>query len=232
MTTVLITGANRGLGLEFCRQYASQGWQVIAGCRNPAQADALHQLQNQYPAAFQIETLDVEDFAQIDALSKKLADSTIDMLINNAGVYDDKKDNGFGRLDYQLWQHSLLVNTLAPVKMVEAFLPQIKRGNKKLIANVSSLMGSITDNGSGGSLYYRSSKAALNAAMKTLSLDLKDEGVGVLILHPGWVLTDMGGPNALIDSQTSVGGMCEQLERFTLAQTGSFMKYDGKSMPW
>jgi NAD(P)-dependent dehydrogenase (short-subunit alcohol dehydrogenase family) len=231
MTTVLITGANRGLGLEFCRQYADAGWNVIACCRNPKQASELSTLSQHY-TTMQIEALDVAHLDQIDALSKKLSDTSIDVLINNAGVYDDIRSNGFGQLDYQAWQHSLLINTLAPMKMAEAFLPQIQRGSKRLIVNISSLMGSLADNGSGGSILYRSSKAALNAAMKSLSIELRNQNIGVLILHPGWVQTDMGGTNALIDSKTSVSGMCAVINGFTLAQSGAFIKYDGKLMPW
>lgn len=230
MATVLITGANRGLGLEFCRQYAEQGWHVIACARNPDDAFDLNNLSTHHN--IQLETLDVSKFEQIDALSRKLANLPIDVLINNAGVYLDDKGNGFGNLDYQAWTESLLTNTEAPVKMAEAFLPQIKKSGKKLIVNISSLMGSIADNGSGGSIFYRSSKAALNAAMKSLSIELKDQSVGVLIFHPGWVKTDMGGPNALINAEQSVTGMRGVIESFSLNQSGSFIKYDGTPMPW
>lgn len=231
MSTVLITGANRGLGLEFCRQYANAGWKVIACCRAPAQAEELSTLRQSHNA-LQIEALDVAQFDKIDGLSKKLSDTPIDVLINNAGVYDDQRSDSFGQLDYQAWQHSMLINTLAPMKMAEAFLPQIRLGGKKLIVNISSLMGSLADNESGGSILYRSSKAALNAAMKSLSIDLRKQEIGVLILHPGWVQTDMGGANALIDSKTSVSGMIAVIEGFTLAQSGTFVKYDSKPMPW
>ncbi|MDP3877181.1 MAG: SDR family oxidoreductase [Methylobacter sp.] len=231
MATVLITGANRGLGLEFCRQYAADGWQVIACCRNPDDAFDLNNLAGQYPS-LQLEALDVSALEQIDALSRKLAASSIDVLINNAGIYADTKNNGFGQLDYQAWAQSLLVNTQAPMKMTEALLPQIGRSDKKLIVNISSLMGSIADNDSGGSIFYRSSKAALNAAMKSLAIELQPQSIGVLILHPGWVRTDMGGPNGLIDAEQSVAGMRTVLEHFSLAQSGSFVKYDGTAMPW
>ncbi len=231
MTTVLITGANRGLGLEFCRQYAADGWNVIACCRQPEQALELNRLAQHYPS-IQVEALNVADFAEIDALSEKWADSTIDVLINNAGVYEDLHSGGFGQLDYQAWSHSLVVNTQAPVKMAEAFLPQIKHSHAKLIVNISSLMGSIGDNEGGGSIIYRSSKAALNAAMKSLALGLKDQPVGVLIFHPGWVKTDMGGPNALITAEESVAGIRSVIDNFSLDQSGSFVKYDGSTMPW
>ncbi len=141
---------------------------------------------------FSWKQLDVSEFDQIDALSEKLAAQSIDVLINNAGIYTDNKSNGFGHLDYQAWTKSLVVNAEAPVKMAEAFLPQIKRSDKKLIVNISSLMGSMADNDSGGSIFYRSSKAALNAAMKSLAIDLKDQSVGVLIFHPGWVKNRYG----------------------------------------
>lgn len=231
MPTVLVTGANRGLGLEFCRQYLTQGWDVIACCRDPGKAGELSRLKDEF-SGLRIEALEMTDFAQIDELAKKLLTVDIDVLINNAGVYDERQGYGFGRLDYSLWRHSLLVNTLAPMKMAEAFFPHIKRGNKRLIANITSLMGSIADNGSGGSYYYRSSKSALNSAMVSLAIDLKNQGVGVLILHPGWVRTDMGGPGGLIDSAESVSGMIKQIEGFTMAQTGAFLKYDGKILPW
>jgi NAD(P)-dependent dehydrogenase (short-subunit alcohol dehydrogenase family) len=229
MPTVLITGANRGLGLEFCRQYSENDWNVIACCRNPAQADELNALGHRC-TSIQIEALNVAHLDQIDNLSKKLSNTSLDVLINNAGVYGDH--HGFGQLDYQAWLNTLVINTQAPVKMAEAFLPQIKCGSKKLIVSISSLMGSISDNDSGGSILYRTSKAALNAAMKSLSIDLREQGIGVLTLHPGWVQTDMGGANALIDSKTSVGGMCSVIDNFTVAQSGAFIKYDGKPMPW
>jgi len=231
MPTVLITGANRGLGLEFVRQYAADGWQVIAASRQPALATELNKLAQAYPG-IQLETLDVAEFDQVDALAKKLANQAIDVLINNAGIYGDERGHGFGQLDYQAWTKTLRVNSQAPVKVAEAFLPNIKLGKNKLLATVSSLMGSIADNGSGGSLLYRSSKAAVNAVMKSLAIDLKNQGIGTLILHPGWVRTDMGGPNGLIDVEESVTGMRKVIADFSLTQSGAFIRYDGASAPW
>ncbi len=232
MQTILITGANRGLGLEFCRQYAASGWRVMATCRHPGNADKLSALAKRYPN-LQIEAMDVADFTQIDALTMKLSGESIDVLLNNAGVYGDKPGHDFGRLDYLVWRETFAVNTMAPVKMAEAFLPQLERGNTKLIASVSSLMGSMADNTSGGSLLYRSSKAGLNAVMKSLSIDLLSRSIGVLILHPGWVKTDMGGKNALIDVEESVAGMRRAIAAFTLDKSGSFVSYDdGRKMPW
>ena len=226
MATVLITGASRGLGLEFCKQYAAEGWQVLAVAetrRRPANWPIFLKCR--------VFPLDVSDFAQIDNLAAQLQDTAIDVLINNAGVYGGPH-HGFGQLDYTAWTRTLTVNTQAPVKMAEAFLPHLKRGDKKLLVSISSQMGSIADNSSGGSILYRTSKAALNAAMKSIAIDLKDQGIGVLVLHPGWVKTDMGGPNALIDAQESVAGMRNVIARFTLAQSGSFLKYDGSTLPW
>jgi len=229
--TVLITGANRGLGLEFTRQYANAGWRVIAACRQPAAATELAALAALF-SAVHIEALDVADFAQIDALSAKLADERIDVLLNNAGVYLEKSGQGFGQLDYAAWATTLAINTLAPLKVAEAFVSQLERGEGKLIAAVSSLMGSLADNTSGGSYLYRSSKSALNSAMKSLAIDLRPRGIGVLILHPGWVKTDMGGKNALIEVEESVSGMRQVLDAFTMDQSGSFVRYDGELAPW
>ena len=226
MATVLITGASRGLGLEFCRQYAAEGWQVLACCRNPEMADKLADIPQ-----VRVFPLDVSDFAQIDKLAAQLQDTAIDVLINNAGIYGDSPRHGFGQLDYAAWTQTLTINTQAPVKMAEAFLPHLQRGDKKMLVSISSQMGSIADNGSGGSILYRTSKAALNAAMKSIAIDLADQGIGVLVLHPGWVKTDMGGPNALIDAQQSVAGMRQVIAQFTLAQSGSFLKYDGSTYP-
>jgi NAD(P)-dependent dehydrogenase (short-subunit alcohol dehydrogenase family) len=231
MPTVLITGANRGLGLEFAAQFAAEGWDTIACCRNPETAAELNQLGKKFPN-LSIEALDVMSFDQIDALSALLKHRSIDVLINNAGVYGDKAGHGFGDLDYQMWHQTLLINTLAPVKMAEAFVSQLELGAKKLLVSITSQMGSIADNTSGGSILYRSSKAALNAAMKSLSLDLEAKDIGVLVLHPGWVRTDMGGPQGLIDAKQSVSGMRKIIENFSAEQSGQFIKYDGSLLPW
>ncbi|MDD5033579.1 MAG: SDR family oxidoreductase [Methylococcaceae bacterium] len=231
MTTLLVTGANRGLGLEFCRQYAQAGWKVLACCRKPEQAQALNSLAANHPAV-SLHALDVADFAQIDALSHALAGDPIDMLLCNAGVYGDTGNNGFGSLDYLRWLDTFRINTLAPVKLAEAFLPQLKRGQRRLLVSVTSLMGSMADNSSGGSLMYRSSKAGLNAAMKSLALDLASEGIGVLIIHPGWVQTDMGGMVAPTTPQESIAGMRQVIENFTPSDSGRFLNYRGEQLPW
>lgn len=231
MATVLVTGANRGLGLEFCKQYAAEGWQVLACCRMPQAAAELTGLAERFPLV-SVLSLDVADFTQIEQLAAQLHDTSIDVLINNAGVYGDSQEQGFGQLDYQVWTRTLNINVQAPVKMAETFLPHLKRGDKKLLIAISSLMGSIADNSSGGSIIYRSSKAALNAAMKSIAIDLKEQELGVLIFHPGWVRTDMGGVNALLEAAQSVEGMRQAISSFSLEQSGSFIKYDGTPLSW
>ncbi|NOQ63290.1 MAG: SDR family NAD(P)-dependent oxidoreductase [Methyloprofundus sp.] len=229
MQTVLITGANRGLGLEFCRQYAEADWLVIAACREPENAASLTQLATQY-SKLKIITLDVQNHQQIDAYAAELQDTAIDVFISNAGVYGDR--HALGELDYAVWRDTLETNVLSAMKLAEAFAPHLAASKQGLFAAISSLMGSMADNGSGGSYLYRSSKAALNAVMKSLSYDFARQGTGVLIFHPGWVRTDMGGPNGLIEADESVAGMCHVIENFDLAQTGRFIKYDGSAMPW
>ncbi len=231
MKTVLVTGANRGIGLEFCRQYAEAGWKVLACCRNPAAADELAGLAAKFPA-LSVHALDVGDFRQIDALAARLPGEAIDVLLCNAGIYGDRDAQGFGALDYGRWHETLTVNTLAPVKLSEALLPQLERSEKKLIAAVTSLMGSIADNSSGRSIFYRSSKAALNAAMKTLSIDLQGRGLGVLVLHPGWVRTDMGGQEAPTSPADSVEGMRRVIDAFRREDSGRFLNFRGEELPW
>ena len=231
MNTVLITGASRGIGLEFTRQYAGMGWNVLACCRNINTATGLTQMAQQNDR-ITLYSLDVRDRAAIDKLATELSGTVIDVLIANAGIYGDSRGHGFGNLDYQAWMNTLETNVLGAVKVAEAFYPHLKRGKQPVIAALSSQMGSIADNGSGGSILYRSSKAALNAAMKSIAIDVRADGVGVLIFHPGWVKTDMGGPGALIDAQISVAGMIEQIKQFDLSRSGQFIKYDGSMLPW
>jgi NAD(P)-dependent dehydrogenase (short-subunit alcohol dehydrogenase family) len=231
MPTVLITGASRGLGLEFCRQYGAAGWRVLAGVRDPERASALRELAGHWPSITP-HRLDVADFAGIDALARDLADEAIDVLINNAGVYGDTEHGRFGALDYGRWLEVFRINTQAPVKLAETFLPQLLRGERRVLVAVTSLMGSLADNTSGGSILYRSSKAALNAAYKSLSIDLRSRGVGVLLLHPGWVRTDMGGPNAPTPPEESVQGMRRVIETFGLRDSGRFLDFRGREQPW
>ncbi len=218
MKKVLITGANRGLGLEFSRQYAELGWKVMACCRNPEQAQSLNALADNHDAV-KVYKLDVLDRDGIDSLANQLATEAIDLIIANAGIYGDSRGRGFAQLNYADWINTLETNVLGVVKVLEAFLPGLIKSEKPHIAVLSSQMGSIDDNSSGGSLLYRSSKAALNACMKSLAIDLRDDGIGVQIFHPGWVKTDMGGAHALIDSKTSISGMIKQINAFAQIHT-------------
>ncbi len=231
MATVLVTGANRGIGLEFCRQYAEAGWKVLACCRNPSAALELQGLAARQ-SGVSVHELDVARFEQADTLSARLGEETIDVLLANAGLYGDHDRHGFGALDYGRWQETMTVNALAPVKLLEAFLPQLQRSERKLMVAITSLMGSMADNRGGGALFYRSSKAALNAAMRTLSIDLRPRGVGFIILHPGWVQTDMGGHQAPTSVTESVAGMRKVIDQFQMGDTGCFVNFRGETLPW
>lgn len=224
MPTVLLTGANRGIGLEFARQYREDGWEVIATCRDPGRAADLKAL------GVEVHQLDVADFRDIAALAGRLADRSIDVLVNNAGLYGGAQS--FGMTDPDEWALLFRVNTMAPMKMAEAFAGHVARSQRRVIASVTSKMGSVDDNTSGGAYLYRSSKAALNMVNKSLSLDLKDRGIVCIVLNPGWVKTDMGGPGALITPQQSVAGMRRIIENATPSHSGRFFNYDGAEVPW
>ncbi|ARO87337.1 short-chain dehydrogenase [Nitrosospira lacus] len=230
MDTTLITGANRGIGLEFARQYAADGWRVLACTRHPQKSAALNTLAAEYPGQITVHALDVADHAQIEKLARSLTDESIDLLLNNAGIYTSchKDDN----IDQEAWIRAFLINTIAPLKMAQAFAPQIDCGSRKTIVAISSKMGSIADNSGGGSYIYRSSKAAVNMVIKSLAIDLKPAGIIAVVLHPGWVKTDMGGPNALISATKSVSGMRNVIRNLTLADSGRFIAYDGQMVPW
>ena len=226
MPTVLITGANRGIGLEFARQYAAAGYRVHAACRAPGSADALASLGERVT----LHALDVTDHAGIEALAAGLGNEAIDILINNAGIYGEGQE--FGEIDYAAWLEVMRVNTLAPLKMAECFLPHLEAGRMKMIASLTSRMGSIAENDAGGVYIYRASKAALNAAARSLALDLAPRRITVIVFHPGWVKTDMGGPRALIDAETSVAGMRAVIEGAGPKVSGRFFNYDGAEVPW
>lgn len=232
MKTTLITGANRGIGLEFCRQYAADGWRVLACSRLPERSDSLNRLASQYPELIKVHALDVADHVEIERLAQVLVDESIDLLINNAGIYPDSDKSGFGHTDYAEWVQAFRINTMAPLKMAEEFATQIARSRQKAIITITSKMGSIADNGSGGTYLYRSSKAAVNMVVKSLAIDLKPLGITAVVFHPGWVKTDMGGPNALISAEQSVSGMRQVIGRLTMAESGRFFGYDGQDIPW
>ncbi len=226
MPTVLITGAGRGLGLEFAKQYADDGWTVHAACREPEAAAALRGLGG----GVRLARLDVTSAEQVAELAGDLRGEAIDLLLNNAGIYGPR-EYALGQIDYAAWAEVLRVNTLAPLRVAAAFTEHVAMSGQKRMAFVTSRMGSIEQN-SGGGYIYRSSKAALNAAVKSLAIDLAPRGVTAVVIHPGWVRTDMGGAGATIAPAESVAGMRRVFAGLTPDDGGRFFDYDGSSLPW
>jgi NAD(P)-dependent dehydrogenase (short-subunit alcohol dehydrogenase family) len=232
MNTILITGANRGIGLELTKQYADDGWRIFACSREPQKSVALNNLAKQYPELIKIHVLDVADHVQIERLAQTLSNEPIDILMNNAGIYPKSDANGFGKTNYADWVTAFNINTMAPLKMAESFIKQITLGKQKSIITITSQMGSIEDNSSGGNYLYRTSKAAANMVMKSLAVDLRGQGITAVAFNPGWVKTDMGGPNAMITSEQSVAGMRQVISQLTLADSGKFFGNNGDIIPW
>jgi NAD(P)-dependent dehydrogenase (short-subunit alcohol dehydrogenase family) len=222
--TYLVTGAGRGIGLEFARQLKARGDKVIATVRNPEAATDLAAL------GVRVESLDVADEASVRALAERLQGVALDVLINNAGTGGDSApvaDLDFGRL-----ARFFEVNSIGPLRLAQALLPNLRAGNRRLIASLSSQMGSIGGNDQGGYYGYRASKAALNMLVKTLALELAGKGFTCVVVNPGWVKTDMGGPNAPLPVETSVRGLLKVLDRLTPKDTGSFYSWNGERVAW
>jgi NAD(P)-dependent dehydrogenase (short-subunit alcohol dehydrogenase family) len=230
MTTILITGANRGLGLEFVRQYAKDGATIHAACRRPEKAKELIELANAHPGKVVVHTLDAASDASVAHLKREIGSTPIDILVNNAGVYGGDKQS-HGNIDFSSWLDVMNVNTLGPIRVFEALTANLKAGKEKKAIAITSMMGSTAGN-NGGYFAYRSSKAALNNAMRGLSLALKGDGVIVVPIHPGWVQTDMGGPNAPLKPPESVSGMRKVIAGLKLSDSGTFLDYAGKELPW
>lgn len=232
MPSILISGSNRGLGLEWVRQYAEEGRRVFATCRHPSEALALQALAEQH-SAISVHRMDVTVQDEINAVAAELLKETLDVLVSNAGVYLEKyRPIGLGSIRYDDWEYTFKVNTLGPVRIAEAFTEHLARAGRPLLAVVSTHMASIADISEPGDYYYRSSKAALNAAMEGITKELQARGIGLLLLHPGWVLTRMGGEGTSLLPPESVAGMKTLLEGFKLEDTGKFFRYDGQHMPW
>ena len=234
---VLITGSNRGIGLEFTKQYLERGWTVIATARKPEKAEDLKQLGIQYPDRLSIHQLDVTDNERIDELAKELEDQPIDLLLNNAGISGYIPDQIFGRLDYDSFEQVLAVNTVAPLKMAEAFYTHIKSSNLKKIVSVSSSEGSIGgayDDESGRMYFYRSSKSALNMVMVNLAFQLKSRGIAVGLVNPGPTDTDFmrGIPFPLRSTEEAVTDMIENIEDIDIDNTAAYLNYNGKTIDW
>ncbi|MFW5660610.1 MAG: SDR family oxidoreductase [Oceanicaulis sp.] len=229
MPHALITGANRGIGLEHARQLLSREWTVTAAVRDPGGAGDLKAL-DPGDGRLRIEAYDASKLDAAQNLKKKI-DGPLDILFANAGVMGPSEQE-FGKAAQEGFMDTLRVNALAPLALAEAFADQVAQSQMKVIALQSSRMGSIADNGSGGRYAYRASKAALNAVGKSLSVDLKDKGIVVLILHPGWVRTDMGGPNGNLTVRECVDGQLDLIARANPDMNGRFFHVSGEDLPW
>ena len=237
MPTALITGANRGLGLEFARQYANDDWQVIACCRQPDQAADLQAVARTKPGAVELQALDVAGGSSVAALEGRLAGRPVDVLINNAGL-GQRGGSRLGQIDYESWLELLATNMLGPVRVTEALIENVAAGQQKRVVTISSGLGSLNrlaqaDNDAFGPAYqYCTSKAAVNMAMLVLAHEVKPRGITVALLSPGWVRTDMGGPNAMLSPEESVAEMRRVIDGLTLGQSARFLSYDGSEVPW
>jgi len=229
--SILITGASRGIGLEMARQYLADGWRVYACCRLPDQAAELAAQARTSQGRLSVHALDVADARSIAALKDELGGQPLDILLNNAGIYGPDMQR-FGSVREDDWLEVLRVDTIAPLMIAQALVDNVAASHKRLIANVSSKMGSMDDNRSGGCYIYRSAKAGLNAVTKSLAIDLAPRGITAIALHPGWVLTDMGGPEAEITPAQSVTALRGIMARVTPCEAGAFFDVDGSIIPW
>ncbi len=240
MPTVLVTGAARGLGLELVRQYAADDWTVFACVRAPARATELAALADSAGGRVEVHALDLDEHGSVDSLAATLAGRAIDVLLNSAGTMGQgsfaTEGLGFGRFgtsDFDDWGQVFRVNVMGPMKMAEAFVDHVAASEQKKIVALTSVIGSITRNTAGSLYAYRASKAALNAVMRSMSIDLrKTHGILAAPLHPGWVRTDMGGARADIDAVTSVAGIRNVIAALDAARAGRFWMYDGSELPW
>ncbi|HEX3406293.1 MAG TPA: SDR family oxidoreductase [Caulobacteraceae bacterium] len=230
MTTVLVTGANRGIGLEFVRQYAAEGAEAIACCRNPDAAAELQALAGASGGGVRMMRLDVASAADIAALKAALAGQPIDILINNAGISGPRRQSA-DDIDLEGWLETFRINTVAPVAISQALRANLKAGAEKKLAAITSQLGSTASNG-GQRYAYRSSKAALNNAMRGLSRDWAGDGIAVGIYHPGWVRTDMGGASAPLTPEASVRGLRQRIAELGPKTSGAYRDYSGAELPW
>jgi NAD(P)-dependent dehydrogenase (short-subunit alcohol dehydrogenase family) len=230
MATVMITGVNRGLGLEFIRQYAEQGWQVIGTCRDldrAAEARALAEAN----ANISLYPLDVTDYDAVATLAEQLRGTTLDVVILNAGVMG-RHSAALGKLDADEFRAVLEVNVIATAKCLEAFSPLLADSKRGVIVGMGSFLGSIGSDADGGLYSYRAAKAGVHAIMKAASIDLREQGTIAIAMHPGWVATDMGGENAQIQPSESVSGMSRVIAGLTRQDSGRLLTYSGAELPW
>lgn len=227
---IIITGANRGIGFELTKQYAALGYHVLATARKPLQAVKLIELADKDENDISIFKVDVISKLSVDNFGKTIADMTIDILINNAGILDTY-ESSIDEINLIDFAEVLVTNTVSPIRVMRAAMPALRRGNTKKVVNLSSFMSSF-EGQSNGAHAYRSSKAALNRAMQIFGRELADEGFVVMNLHPGWVQTDMGGQNADINVETSVKGLLNIIETTKIEDVNQIIGYDGKSLPY
>ena len=226
MPTVLVTGASRGLGREFCRQYAGRGWRVIATMRDPDRASPFD------CAGIERFRLDVGDRDRILELARELEGDAIDLLVNNAGLWAGDEEERFGAFSDEQWMEQLRVHVLGTMAMCEAFAPHVAASEKKLIVQISSGNGSLSREDNPGYYPYNSTKAALNMITRGMAFDLRGKGVTVVALSPGYVATDMSGPDADLRPEESVSAMCALIERLGAADSGGFRRHTGAVYPW
>ena len=239
MSTALITGANRGLGLEFVRRLSLMGWRVLATCRSPGQAEALNRIAAESRHGVEVHQLDVVDPQSIDALSAALGDGAVDLLVCNAGVSRMKQALITGAegqriqdVDDALWFEAFCTNAIGPLRVAAAFADRVAASELRLMAFMSTRMSVAGQDSSGAYYMYRASKAALNVVVKNLSIELAPRGITCVALHPGWVRTDMGGPNADVSPEESVSGMVKILLDAKLPKKVQFLDYRGETVPW
>jgi NAD(P)-dependent dehydrogenase (short-subunit alcohol dehydrogenase family) len=227
---IVITGTNRGIGLELVRQYLERGHDVDASVRQPEKAPELAALVNKADGRLRIFACDTTREESVRAFAEALGNTTVDMLINNAGISGSWES--FFETNFEEVLRTFNTNALGAMRVTRALLPHLRRSSQRRIINMSSAYGSITE-ATGGILFgYRLSKVALNMATKVISQDLREEGFTILAVHPGWVKTDMGGPDALISVDESVQRVIAQIERRGPADSGTFFDFTGKTLPW
>jgi NAD(P)-dependent dehydrogenase (short-subunit alcohol dehydrogenase family) len=233
MPRVLITGANRGLGLEFARQYSSDGWDVSATARNPKQSRELERLAQSKRVS--THALDVTSDDSVKHLAETLNGMPVDLLILNSAIFT-RDGNKFGELNFAVWRESFETNVLGAMRVAQALIQNVAASKQKQIVAISTGMASLetlaTTIGFGTAYHYRSSKAALNMAMSILAKEVEPQGISVLIFSPGWVQTDMGGPNAALTPEQSIAAMRKVLEGNPMELSGKFLSYDGSTWPW
>ena len=240
MPTLLITGANRGLGLELVKQFDARAWRIHACCRMPEKAGELHAIAAKPDGRVRVRALDVTDFGAIDDMANALQGEPIDVLFNNAGIMEVRQrpldqqgtSQSFGSIDYDEWRQILRVNVLAPMRMAEVFVDNVAASKRKTIVTMSSILGSIARADSCRWVGYRASKTAVNMMMRGLASDLKERGITAVCVHPGWVRTDMGGAGADIAPEESARGIVEVVDGLTPDQSGRYLTYDGGELPW